>query len=108
MLLYTVSLDAIDNAILKQATWLILAGIFILIIAILISLKFAETLIKPLRELKKFANELAVGNYNIKLEKMKIVDDEIGDLAQTFEHMAHEIDKSEKLKRNLYHLYLMN
>ncbi|HIE0088479.1 TPA: cell wall metabolism sensor histidine kinase WalK, partial [Clostridioides difficile] len=40
---YTVSLDAIDNAILKQATWLILAGIFILIIAILISLKFAET-----------------------------------------------------------------
>ena len=76
----------------------ILAGIFILIIAILISLKFAETLIKPLRELKKFANELAVGNYNIKLEKMKIVDDEIGDLAQTFEHMAHEIDKSEKLK----------
>ncbi|TGA06800.1 cell wall metabolism sensor histidine kinase WalK [Clostridioides difficile] len=95
---YTVSLDAIDNAILKQATWLILAGIFILIIAILISLKFAETLIKPLRELKKFANELAVGNYNIKLEKMKIVDDEIGDLAQTFEHMAHEIDKSEKLK----------
>ncbi len=66
---YTVSLDAIDNAILKQATWLILAGIFILIIAILISLKFAETLIKPLRELKKFANELAVGNYNIKLER---------------------------------------
>ncbi|RDY24246.1 sensor histidine kinase [Romboutsia maritimum] len=95
---YTTSLDEIDSTIFKIGLGLILAGIFILLIAISISLKFAETLIQPLRELKQFANELAHGNYNIKLKNTNISDDEIGDLAQTFEYMASEIDKSEKLK----------
>ncbi|CEN31234.1 two-component sensor histidine kinase [[Clostridium] sordellii] len=95
---YTVSLDAIDTTIFKIILGLILAGIFILLIAISISLKFAYTLIDPLSELKKFANELAHGNYNIKLKPRAIIDDEIGELAETFEHMAREIDKSEKLK----------
>lgn len=95
---YTVSLDEIDRTMFKIVLGLILAGIFILLIAISISLKFAYTLIDPLTELKKFANELAHGNYNIKLKPRAIIDDEIGELAETFEHMAREIDKSEKLK----------
>lgn len=95
---YTTSLEEIDKAIAMQALWLVLAGILILLIAVAISLKFAETLINPLSELKKFANELANGNYKVKLKHSTIVDDEIGELAQTFEHMAYEIDKSEKLK----------
>lgn len=95
---YTVSLKEIDTTIFKIVLGLILAGIFILLIAISISLKFAYTLIDPLSELKKFANELAHGNYNIKLKPRTIIDDEIGELAETFEHMAREIDKSEKLK----------
>ena len=95
---YTVSLDEIDKTIFKIIIGLIFAGLFILLIAISISLRFAYTLIEPLSELKKFANELAHGNYNIRLKPRAIIDDEIGELAQTFEHMAQEIDKSEKLK----------
>lgn len=95
---YTASLDEIDATIFKIVLGLILAGIFILIIGISLSLRFAQTLIQPLRELKQFANELAHGNYSIKLKNTNIQDDEIGDLAQTFVHMAEEIDKSEKLK----------
>ena len=83
---YTVSLTEIDATIFKLALGLILAGIFILIIAISLSLRFAETIIQPLIELKEFANELAHGNFSIR------------DLAKTFVHMAAEIDKSEKLK----------
>ena len=79
---YTVSLTEIDATIFKLALGLILAGIFILIIAISLSLRFAETIIQPLIELKDTS----------------ISDDEIGDLAKTFVHMAAEIDKSEKLK----------
>ena len=90
--------DKIDITIIKLVIWLVLAGILILLIAISISLKFADTLIEPLAELKKFANELAHGNYNIKLKPRAIVDDEIGELAQTFEYMADEINKSERLK----------
>ena len=95
---YTVSLTEIDQTIFKIVLGLIIAGICILLIAISLSLRFAETLIRPLIELKEFANELAHGNYKIKLKNKKISDDEIGDLAQTFEYMASEIDKSEKLK----------
>ncbi|MBC5996625.1 sensor histidine kinase [Romboutsia ilealis] len=95
---YTVTLNAIDKTIFKLVLGLILAGVFILLITISISLRFAETLIQPLRELKEFANELAHGNYNIKLKNNKIRNDEIGDLAQTFEHMATEIDKTRRLK----------
>ncbi|MGL5749179.1 MAG: sensor histidine kinase [Paraclostridium sp.] len=95
---YTVLLDKVDSTLFKLVLGLILAGIFILLIAISISLKFADTLIDPLAELKKLANELAHGNYNIKMKSRAIVDDEIGELAQTFEYMAEEINKSEKLK----------
>ncbi len=80
---YTVSLTAIDVTIFKLALGLILAGIFILIIAISLSLRFAETIIQPLIELKEFANELAHGNFSIKLKDTSISDDEIGDLSET-------------------------
>ena len=95
---YTVSLTEIDATIFKLGSALIIAGICILIIALSLSLRFAETIIQPLVELKEFANELAHGNFSIKLKDTNISDDEIGDLAKTFVHMAYEIDKSEKLK----------
>ena len=95
---YTVSLNEIDSTIFKLAIGLIIAGVCILRIAISLRLRFAETIIKPLIELKEFANELAHGNFSIKLKDTNIPDDEIGDLAKTFVHMASEIDKSDKLK----------
>ena len=95
---YSLSLRNIDNTILKLICFFVIAGIIILIIALLLSLRFAESLIRPLKNLKQFANELAQGNYNIKLKKEELYDDEIGDLVRTFEHMAVEIDKSRKLK----------
>jgi len=95
---YSLSLRNIDNTIIKLVFFFIIAGVIILLIAFLLSLRFAESLIKPLKNLKQFANELAQGNYNIKLKKEQLHDDEIADLVQTFEHMAVEIDKSRKLK----------
>ncbi|WP_455537921.1 ATP-binding protein [Terrisporobacter sp.] len=95
---YSLSLRNIDRTILKLACFFIAAGMIVLMIALLLSLRFAESLIRPLKHLKQFANELAQGNYNIKLKKEELHDDEIGDLVRTFEHMAIEIDKSRKLK----------
>ena len=95
---YSLSLKSIDNTVIKLVCFFILAGVIILIIALLLSLKFAESLIRPLKNLKQFANELAQGNYNIKLKKEELHNDEIADLVRTCEHMAVEIDKSRKLK----------
>lgn len=95
---YSVSLKNIDGEILKIIAYLLLIGVLILIFSIGLSLKFADSIIEPLTELKIFSNMLAKGNYNIKMNKERISDDEIGDLAKTFENMATEIQKSEKLK----------
>ena len=95
---YSLSLKKIYNTIFKLVFFFIIAGVIILIIAFLLSLRFAESLIKPLENLKQFANELAQGNDNIKLKKEKLHNDEIADLVRTFENMAVEIDKSRKLK----------
>lgn len=95
---YTASLTQVDETIVTIIVGLLALGIFILLLAMTLSIRFAETIIKPLEELKEFANELAHGNFNIKLKNPMNSEDEIGELAETFVHMASEIDKSEKLK----------
>lgn len=95
---YSVSLTKADNAIFRVICMIFIGGLVILLISLLLSLRFAESLIRPIQDLKKTANQLAQGNYNINLENEKLHDDEIGDLVKTFDHMAKEIDKTRKLK----------
>lgn len=95
---YSVSLKKADNAILRVGIMIFTGGIIILLISLLLSLRFADSLIKPIGDLKKTANQLAQGNYNINLNNEKLHNDEIGDLVRTFERMAKEIDKTRKLK----------
>lgn len=95
---YSVSMKRIDQEIIRIIAYIFLIGILILIFSIALSLKFADSIIEPLSELKIFSNMLARGNYNIKINKERLSNDEIGDLAKTFENMAQEIQKSEKLK----------
>lgn len=95
---YSVSLKKADNAILRVGIMIFTGGIIILLISLLLSLRFADSLIKPIEDLKKTANQLAQGNYNINLNNEKLHNDEIGDLVRTFERMAKEIDKTRKLK----------
>lgn len=95
---YSISMKYVDKEIIKIVAYLFLLGVLILIFSVGLSLKFADSLIEPLSELKIFSNMLAKGNYNIKMNKERISDDEIGELARTFENMAQEIQKSEKLK----------
>lgn len=95
---YSISLNKVNNAIFRVVMIIFAGGFIILLICLLLSLRFADSLIKPIQDLKKTANQLAQGNYNIKLENEKLHNDEIGDLVKTFEHMAKEIDKTRKLK----------
>ena len=88
---YSVSLKKADNAIFRVVCIIFIGGLVILLICLLLSLRFADSLIKPIQDLKKTANQLAQGNYNINLENEKLHDDEIGDLVK-------EIDKTRKLK----------
>ena len=95
---YSISLNEVDSVMIRMGIGIFIGGILILLICFLLSLRFADSLIKPIQDLKKTANKLAQGNYNITLSNEKLHDDEIGDLVRTFDHMAREIDKTRKLK----------
>ncbi|RXZ77463.1 sensor histidine kinase [Paenibacillaceae bacterium] len=63
----------------------------------------ARYLVMPLREMKRAAESIAKGNFNIslKLGKRK---DELGELAQSFQYMTHEIKQLE----NMRHAFVSN
>ena len=65
---YSVSLKKADNAIFRVVCIIFIGGLVILLICLLLSLRFADSLIKPIQDLKKTANQLEQFNYNINLE----------------------------------------
>ena len=64
---YSISLNEVDSVMIRMGIGIFIGGILILLICFLLSLRFADSLIKPIQDLKKTANQLAQGNYNITL-----------------------------------------
>ncbi|MBR2715136.1 MAG: HAMP domain-containing histidine kinase [Ruminococcus sp.] len=59
---------------------------------------FIRSIVKPVREMSKTAKRIAQGDFSAKLTKM--YDDEIGELSDSINDMAKELDASEKLKND--------
>lgn len=59
---------------------------------------FIRSIVKPVREMSETAKRIAQGDFDQKLTKM--YDDEIGDLCDSINDMAKELDESEKLKND--------
>ncbi len=59
---------------------------------------FIRSIVKPVREMSETAKRIAQGDFDQKLNKM--YDDEIGDLCDSINDMAKELDASEKLKND--------
>ncbi len=95
---YIVNLETFKR-IYRESSFIIL--IFSLIILILTNMMLSywtsRTLVKPLKELEKAANEIKQGNldYNIKINSK----DEIAQLSQTFEEMRLRLKESLELQQ---------
>ncbi len=59
---------------------------------------FIRSIVKPVREMSETAKRIAQGDFDAKLTKM--YDDEIGELCDSINDMAKELDASEKLKND--------
>lgn len=72
--------------------WLTLAGgvVLLTIAAIIASLWLSASLTRPLSQLKDTANQMAAGNLEQRLPEKR--QDEIGELAAAFNHMAEQVD----------------
>ncbi len=59
---------------------------------------FSKRLVKPIKEVSKASRIIADGNFDKKIEYKS--NDEIGDLVKSFNYMAENLDKQEKLRRD--------
>ena len=95
---YAVSLEAANRKIFLAITALILAGLFITFFVVISGAYFIRSIVTPVREMSATANRIAQGDFNAKLDKM--YDDEIGELSDSINYMAHELAASEKMKND--------
>lgn len=93
---FSVSLKDTDSAMYTIIYFFIVIGLLIILLAIIISTIISKTITKPIQHITNISNEMAKGNLSIRAEKHH--NDEIGILADSINHMAEEIQKSERLK----------
>ncbi len=95
---FVTSLSEVDNKILFAILILITTVIVILASVVIPSLLFIETILKPVRELRATSRRIAQGDFETRVEKM--YDDEIGELADSINHMSEEIKASDRMKND--------
>lgn len=93
---FITSLRQVNNKIFKISLMIIFIGFFVLIISGMISIKIADSIVKPIKELTSAAEKMANGD--LKVRSIKRHNDEIGKLAETFNYMSEEILKRDKFK----------
>ncbi len=92
------SMNELDNKILIVILSLIAAAVLILALVIIPGLIFIGTIVKPVRELSATSRRIAQGDYETRVDKM--YDDEIGELADSINHMSEEIKASDRMKND--------
>lgn len=82
---------------LHYSIYWIAGAILFLIIALTLWNKWLKKIIKPLKEMRMAAKELSDGNLSVRVADYP--DDEIGQLAHTFNEMAESIQKEDERKK---------
>ena len=93
---YVVSLEKANSKILTGIIILLVISVLIIVFMIISGMYFIKSIVYPIDEICNKAKIISQGNFHIKLDKK--YDDEIGDLCDTINYMAKELDATEKLK----------
>lgn len=86
------SLKILDQVLIDMITLLIAIGAAIFIIIAAIEISISHSITKPIIELRNAAHEIAKGNFGTKIKISS--DDEIGELAEAFNKMGDDLQKS--------------
>ena len=82
-----------------MSTVLPLAAALIFAFSMSAAWMFSEWFTKPLRQLSGAARQVAQGDYAVHVETGR--NDELGDLAEDFNHMAREVQRASQMQRDL-------
>ncbi|MFT8872155.1 MAG: HAMP domain-containing sensor histidine kinase [Sporolactobacillus sp.] len=96
ILRYVSSLHLVDRELLIIACGSLACALMIALIVFFISLRFAESIVTPLKHIIQISSEMATGNFKLRMREEYQA--ELGILAHTLNQMASEIQKTDKLK----------
>ena len=95
---FTASLRDADTNITVYSLIAVLVGLLIIAAVALSGYYFIRSIVRPVRAMSETAQRIAQGDFSATIDKM--YDDEIGDLCDSINDMAAELDASEKLKND--------
>ena len=93
---FVVSLETVDKVITNLVMGICGAALAVLALVLVFGLLFVRSIVRPVREIGAAARQIARGD--LKSRIVKISDDEIGELCETINFMADELENSERLK----------
>lgn len=97
-LVFSELLTQADSKVMIAIIVLVAAAVLLLASFVIPCLLFMRTIVKPVRELRATAHRIAQGDYETRVDRM--YDDEIGELADSINHMAEEIKASDSMKND--------
>lgn len=96
VLRYSSSIEALDAELATIHRWAFLLGGFVILLVIGVSLFMARGLVKPIKDLTEVAHHMAQGDFSVRAPVER--SDELGTLAVTFNHLAQEVQRNERLQ----------
>ena len=93
---YVVSMEEANYRVVLGTLIIIFVEVVVVLFMIISGMYFIKSIVRPVSEICKQAKLIAQGDFHIKIEKK--YDDEIGELTDTINYMAEELDNSEKIK----------
>ncbi len=98
VLRYVTSIEETNRVVKRIILQAVFLGAIVLILVVLLSMLLAESIIKPIKELKTVSEKIADGDLKARVEIRK--NDEIGELGRTFNYMAKELMKTSQMKND--------
>ena len=92
------ALSEADGKVMRAILFLAAGMVVLLALFVIPTLMYLGTIVKPVREIRATAHRIAQGDYETKVERLH--DDEIGELADSINHMAEEIKASDSMKND--------
>ncbi|MCD7035422.1 HAMP domain-containing histidine kinase [Metabacillus sp. GX 13764] len=96
VLRYSSSLTGVKKTISGLLGYGLLICLGLAVIVFSVSLRLAQSIVQPFKEITSHTRELAKGRFDKKLEKT--YQHELGEMAQTLNFMAEEISRTDRLK----------
>lgn len=93
---YVVSMEEANYRIILGALLILFVEVIVVVFMVISGMYFIKSIVRPVSEICDQAKLIAQGDFHIKIEKK--YDDEIGELCDTINYMAEELDNSEKIK----------